>query len=191
LRPGEGGESTGQIAPIYTHIRRLCDLGATVTVLDHTRKYTPDIIYGGQDKEAKADTIHNFVVHENKVKPENPILRVESWLKRYAPQGVGSFASEVQSYQDESGEWHIKGFKPAAHDPVLDEKRKQRDMLRDFIRQHPDKSQRELAKLAAASGIGRDKAEKMLKAGIGKYWTVSEGAKGKLSYKLPDDEEEE
>jgi hypothetical protein len=107
LRPGEGGESTGQIAPIYTHIRRLCDLGATVTVLDHTRKYTPDIIYGGQDKEAKADTIHNFVVHENKVKPENPILRVESWLKRYAPQGVGSFAVEVHSSKDANGEWHI------------------------------------------------------------------------------------
>jgi hypothetical protein len=42
--------------------------------------------------------------------------------------------------------------------------------------------------LAAASGLGRDKAEKTLKAGIGKYWTVSEGAKGRLSYTLLDDE---
>jgi hypothetical protein len=190
LRAGEGGESTGQIAPIYAHIRRLCDLGATVTVLDHTRKYTPDIIYGGQDKEAKADTIHNFVIHPNKVKPENPILRVESWLKRYAPQGVGSFAAEAQNFQDESGEWHNMGFKLAAHDPVVEEKKKRRDILCDLIRQNPGKSQRELAKLAAVHGIGRDKAEEMLKAGIGKYWTVSEGAKGKLIYRLKDDEEE-
>jgi hypothetical protein len=190
LRPGEGGESTGQIAPIYTHIRRLCDLGATVTILDHTRKYTPEIIYGGQDKEAKADTIHNFVVHENKVKPENPILRVESWLKRYAPQGVGSFAVEVQSFKDEKGEWHIRGFTLTTRDPVLEEKRKQRHVLRDLIRENPDKSQRQLAKLAAGHGLGRDKAETLLKEGIGKHWSVSEGAKGKMTYKLLDDEQD-
>jgi hypothetical protein len=189
LRPGEGGETTGQIAPNYTYIRRWCDLGATVTVLDHTRKYDGEIIYGGQDKEAKADTIHNFVVHENKVKPEKPILRVQSWLKRYTPQGIGSFAAEVQSFKDEQGEWHISGFQLVS-DPLVQEKRRNRDMLSDLIRQNPDKSQRELAKLAAANGLGRDKAEKMLKAGIGKHWTVSEGAKGKLTYKLLDDEEE-
>ena len=60
-----------------------------------------------------------------------------------------------------------------------------------FLWQNPGKSQRELAKLAAAHGIGRDKAEEILKAGIGKYWAVSEGAKGKISYKVVDDEQEE
>jgi hypothetical protein len=64
--------------------------------------------------------------------------------------------------------------------------RKQRDILCDVVGENPKKSQRQLAKPAAASGIGRDKAEQLLKAGIGKYWAVSEGAKGKLSYKLPD-----
>ena len=191
LRPGEGGESTGQIAPIYAHIRRLCDLGATVTVLDHTRKYTPDIIYGGQDKEAKADTIHNFVVHENKVKPENPILRVESWLKRYAPQGVGSLAAEVRSSKDENGEWHITGFTLVKRDPVVEEKKKRRGVLRNLIRQNPGASQRKLAQLAAAHGLGRDKAEEMLKAGVDKYWTVSEGARGKLIYKVLEEEQDE
>jgi hypothetical protein len=188
LRPGEGGESTGQIAPIYAHIRRLCDLGATVTVLDHARKYAKDIIYGGQDKEAKADTIHNFFVHENNIKPENPILRVESWLKRYAPQGVGSLAVEIQSSKDENGEWHITGFELSKRDPVVEEKKKRRGILRDIIRKNPNMSQRQLAKLAAENGLGRDKAEEMLKAGIGKYWTVSEGSKGKMTYKLLDDD---
>jgi len=190
LRPGEGGETTGQIAPIDTHIRRLCDLGATVTVLDHTRKYTKDIIYGGQDKEAKADTIHNFIVHENKLKPQSPILRVESWLKRYAPPGVGSFAAEVQSSKDENGEWHIAGFKLAARDPVVDEKRRQRNILRQLIQQNPEASQRELAKLAAASGIGRDRTESLLKEGIGKHWEASKGHKGKITYKLLDEMDE-
>ena len=39
LKAGDGGEFTGQIAPIYAHLRKLADLGATVTVLDHSRKY--------------------------------------------------------------------------------------------------------------------------------------------------------
>lgn len=190
LRAGEGGESTGQIAPIYAHIRRLCDLGATFTILDHTRKYEADVIYGGQDKEAKADTIHNFVLHENKVRKERPIIRVESWLKRYAPHGTGSFAVEVQSYKDKKGVWHVSGFE-LADDPVLEEKRKQRNMLRELIKQKPGKSQRELAKLAAALGIGRDKAEELLRAGVGKYWDVEEGAKGKLTYNLVGEEYEQ
>lgn len=99
-------------------------------------------------------------------------------------------AVEVQSFKDEKGEWHISGFQLVG-DPVVQEKRRNRDTLRDLIRRNPDKSQRELARLAAASGIGRDKAEQMLKAGVDKHWTVSEGANGKLSYKVLDDEEEE
>lgn len=186
LRPGEGGESTGQIAPIYTHLRHLCDVGASIVILDHTRKYKEDIIYGGQDKEAKADIIHNFVVHENKVKLENPILRVESWLKRYAPQGVGSFAVEVQSSKDENDQWHITGFE-LARDPVLEEKKRKFHVLRKLIRANPDLSQRKLARLAGTNGLGRDEAERLLKAGIGKYWSISEGAKGKLIYRLEDD----
>lgn len=117
-------------------------------------------------------------------------MRVESWLKRYAPHGIGSFAVEVESFKDENSEWHIKGFKPTTNDPVLEEKGKQRDILSDLIKENPDKSQRQLAKLAAARGIGRDKTEQLLKAGIGKYWAVSEGARGRLIYELLDGDQD-
>lgn len=111
LKPGEGGEFTGQIAPIYLQLRKLTDAGATVTVIDHTRKYEKGTLYGGQDKEAKADSIHSLVVYPNDTVPNNPIIRVESWLKRFAPQGVGSFSFEVQSTQDKNGLWHIDALR--------------------------------------------------------------------------------
>jgi hypothetical protein len=185
LRPGEGGESTGQIAPIYASIRRLCDLGATVTVLDHTRKYDKEVIYGGQDKEAKVDTIHNFVLRDQDkaVRPENPTLRITSWLKRYAPQGVGNIAVEVQSHKDANGQWHISGFKPVT-DPAVEGMLKKRELLRQLIRDNPKSSQRQLATLAAAHGMGRDQAERLLKEGVGKYWAVKKVANGKLRYKV-------
>jgi len=187
LRRGEGGETTGQTAPLYTDVRKLCDAGATISILDHTRKYEEEIIYGGQDKEAKADTLHNFIVHKNTIRTERPILRVQSWLKRYAPEGEGRLAVEVQCFKDKNGKWHVTGFKPT-EDPIVEEKKRYRQTLRDLIRDNPDSSQRELGNLAAKrDGFSRDSAEAMLKAGIGKRWTVTKGAKGKLTYRLLED----
>lgn len=186
LRRGEGGETTGQTAPLYTDVRKLCDAGVTISILDHTRKYEEAIIYGGQDKEAKADTLHNFIIDKNTIRPERPILCVQTWLKRYAPEGEGSFAVEVQSFKDEDDKWHVTGFKPTGN-PIVEEKKRYRHILRELIPDNPEASQRELAELAAERGIGRDKAEEMLKKGIDKYWTVGKGAGRKLVYKLLED----
>jgi len=187
LKLGEGGETTGQTAPIFAAILKLRDMGATISVLDHTRKYDPGVIYGGQDKEAKADTIHNFTLHKTATRPEHPTVSVQSWLKRYAPQGVGDFAVEVQSSRDDNKRWHVTGFRPTGN-PVVEEKKRYRHILQDLIRDNPDASQRELANLAAErDGFARDRAEARLKAGIGKYWTVTKGKGRKLGYKLLED----
>jgi hypothetical protein len=183
LQPGEGGENTGQIAPIYAQLRRLADVGATITVLDHSRKYETDVIYGGGDKEAKVDSIHHLQVCKNELEPNNAIVRVESWLKRYAPKGAGVFAFEVQSFKDDRGEWHITGLKRVA-DPVEEQKRRKVEFLRDLIREHPELGQEELAKRAAKKGLGRDEAKELLKAGIGKHWEVEKAAHGKHAFKL-------
>ena len=183
LKHGEGGEFTGQIAPIYLHLRKLADLGATITILDHSRKYDKSTIYGGQDKEAKADSIHNLSVFPNKAKPNNPIIRVETWLKRAAPQGEGSFPFEVQSEQDRKGNWHIVGLVPA-QDPEEAKSKEEIQLLRNLIRQNPNSGQEELARLAAKQGIARDQAIKLLKDGIGKYWQVRRISHNKFSYSL-------
>jgi AAA domain len=183
LQPGEGGENTGQIAPIYAHLRRLADAGATITVLDHSRKYETDVIYGGGDKEAKVDSIHHLQVCKNELEPNNAIVRVESWLKRYAPRGAGVFAFEVQSLEDDRGEWHITGLKRVA-DPVEEEKRKKFQLLGKLIQEHPEAGSEELAKIAANEGLGRDEAKKLLKGGIGKHWDLEKAAHGKHTFKL-------
>jgi hypothetical protein len=182
LRHGDGGEITGQIAPIYTQLRKLCDLGATITVLDHSRKYEGNVIYGGADKEAKVDSIHNLLTYQNLLRPENAIVRVESWLKRYAPKGIGVFSFEVQSEKDESGEWHVVALVPV-RDPIREENRKKRQLLCDLIRKNPDAGQEALARLAAKKGLGRDEAIDILKAGTGKHWTAEKSQHGKLVYK--------
>jgi hypothetical protein len=183
LKHGEGGEFTGQIAPIYLQLRKLADLGATITILDHSRKYDKSTIYGGQDNEAKADSIHNLSVFLNKIRPNNSIVRVETWLKRAAPQGEGSFAFEVQSERDSKGNWHIVGLVPA-QDPEETKSQEQIESLRNLIRQNPNSGQEELAKLAAKQGIPRDQAVKLLKDGNGKYWQFHKNSHNKFSYSL-------
>jgi hypothetical protein len=183
LKPGEGGEFTGQIAPIYLHFRKLADLGAAITVIDHTKKDDPETLYGGQDKEAKADSIHKLLALPNKIRPKNPIIRVESWLKRYAPDGEGSFCFEVQNEQDSNGNWHIVGLAPA-QDPIEGEKSRRVEILCDLIKQNPNAGQEELAELAADQKIPRDQAIKLLKNGEGQYWQVRRIAHNKLLYSL-------
>ncbi len=183
LKPGEGGEVTGQIAPIYLHLRKLADLGAAITIIDHTKKSDPETLYGGQDKEAKADSIHNLIIFPDKTKQSHPIIRVDSWLKRYAPEGAGSFAFEVQGEQDDKGNWHIVGLAPA-QDPAETKLQEQIDLLRNLIRQNPNSGQQELARLAAEQEIPRDEAVKLLKDGVGKYWQFRRGSHNKSSYSL-------
>lgn len=184
LKAGEGGELTGQIAPIYAQLRKLADLGATITILDHSRKYDKGMIYGGQDKEAKADSIHNLSIFPNKIKPTNPIIRVESWLKRFAPQGEGSFAFEVESEQDRKGNPHIVAL-VRAQDPEHAKLQEEITLLRNLIKQNPTLGQDALARLAADHGtISRDQAINVLKAGIGKDWQVRRLGHNKLRYSL-------
>ena len=183
LRPGDGGESTGQIAPVFARIRKLVDLGATVTILDHSKKYDSGILFGGADKEAKSDTIHNIQIFENQVRPQNPIVSVDSRLKRYSPVGVGAFAFEVKSKQDKTGKWHISDLQLTA-DPVEAAAQRNRELLADLIRQNPESGQEELADIASKSGLPRDQAIRLLKAGVSKHWVVSRAARGKLCYQV-------
>jgi hypothetical protein len=184
LKPGEGGESTGQIAPIYDCIRRLVDLGATVIVLDHTRKYMNDIIYGAGAKEAKVDVIHVFILHENNVRPDQPVIQVESWLKRHAPKGTTKFSFKPLTHKDEKGKWHVIGFEECG-DPTIEERRKNRKIIEALIKEHPNSGQEDLVKLATPS-LSRNQARDILKKGVGKYWEVETTGHGKLVYRLSD-----
>jgi archaellum biogenesis ATPase FlaH len=184
LRSGEGGENTGQVAPVLAELRRLADLGATITVLDHTRKYDPAVLYGSQDKEAKADTIHNLQMFRNHAEPNSPIIRVDSWLKRFAPKGATNFSFRAETFQDDTGEWHITSLK-LSDDPLEADRKRKIEGLKLLIRDFPGFAQNALLEQGVRRGIdSRDKIVKMLKAGVGKHWIVRRAAHNKSRYEL-------
>lgn len=183
LKPGEGGEFTGQVAPLYLQFRRLSDMGATVTVVDHPKKTDRTIVYGGQDKEAKADSIHRFTLRRDPARPRNPLVEVTSWLKRAAPEGEGSFAFEVQTEEDQSGTSRIVDIVhagTATHATHAENV----EILRTLIVRNPAAGQESLARLAVRQGIPRDEAISLLRSGQGKHWTVERGSHNKFFYRL-------
>jgi AAA domain len=188
LKWGEGGETTGQVAPIYEAIRALRDRGVTCTVIDHTRKYRPGVIYGSEAKLSLIDLSHNFVIHKASRKLErhssSTIVRVRADLKRYTPKGLGDFSFEIKGEQDEKGRWHIASVEPVK-DPIVAKQEQHIAILRKLIHDNPGLGQRALAKLVAATTeIKRDRAEKLLHDGIDRYWKAVSAGSRKVVYKL-------
>jgi AAA domain len=173
MKPGEGGESTGQTAPTYIHLRKLADLGATIVIIDHSRKYKPKIIYGSSDKIAKSDTIHYLRVSKN---PENTIVTVTSNLKRYAPEGYGGFSFKTLGDAE-----HITGLERVS-DPKAEGHRLKMGKLQEIIRQHPGSFKKQLLKLAKQEHFARDEADRLLKEGEEKDWKVETKEHGRRRY---------
>lgn len=176
LRPGDGGETTGQTSALLQDMKFLCGLGATIVVLAHTLKYDKTTWYGGADIRAKADAMHTFIREQDPVHPDRTIIRVKCFLKRHG--GERTFA-----IQPIIKDGRVAGFR-SVEDPKKHERKMNIEKLRDLIKKSPEASQRTLANLATAIGFGRDEAESLLKQGIGKYWKLRKGEKGKMTYRL-------
>jgi len=188
LKYGEGGETTGQVAPMYAAIRALRDRGVTCTIIDHSRKYRSDIIYGAGAKMTLIDMSHNFVVHKPSkhldAHSSTTVVRVRADLKRYTPSGLGDFSFEIKGKQDKKREWHLASVEPVK-DPLLVKKEQDITILKRLIQDNSDLGQRALAELAAdTTEIKRDRAETLLRDGIDRHWkTVPMGAR-KVVYRL-------
>lgn len=176
LRPGEGGETTGQITPLMQGLKHLCALGATVVILHHTRKYKLDVEYGGADLKAKSDAMHTFVLHDDKLHPDRKIIRVACFLKRHG--GIYTFAIRPRIVGGQ-----VVGFE-SVEDPVKTERKQKRQKLRELIKEHPKLPKHALVQKAMEQGLARDEVREMLKKGIGKFWEVRTGAHGRQYYLL-------
>lgn len=176
LKPGDGGETTGQTSALLQELKYLCGLGATVVVLAHTLKYDPTTWYGGADIKAKADAMHTFVRKEDPVHPGRCIICIDCFLKRHG----GQYSFAIQPIIKDG---RVKSFR-TVDDPKKIERQNKIEKLRTLIRNNPNASQRELANLAAAEGFGRDEAEALLKQGVGKFWKVRKGPRTKMIYVL-------
>jgi hypothetical protein len=188
LKYGEGGETTGQVAPIYAAIRVLRDWGVTCTIIDHCRKYRSDVIYGSGAKMTLIDMSHNFVIHKPSTHLDahssTTVVRVRADLKRYTPKGLGDFSFEIKAKPDKEGEWHIASVEPVK-DPILIKHEREITILQRLIREHHDLGQRSLAKLAASTTeIKRDRAETLLREGIDRYWKIVPMGARKVVYQL-------
>jgi hypothetical protein len=179
LRPGEGGETTGQISPLLQELKHLCALGATIVLLHHTRKYEKDIEYGGADLRAKCDAIHTLVLHQDPIDPNKKVIRGECFLKRHG--GNSSFAIRPHVVDGQ-----VVGFE-SVKDPRLEERSKKRALLRELIRKNPGMVQHQLVRRARELGLSRDEIREILNNGIGKHWKIKISAHGANTYNLLED----
>ncbi len=189
LKSGDSGDKIGEAAPIFRAIRHLCDMGATCTIIDHTGKGKRKDPIGTSAKMTQMDTSHFFSGPENDAhlvdqKSSTKVIRVASFLKRYAPNHVGTFSFEVFAAVNHSGAWHLRSFK-AVTDISVVKAENAIDGLRQLIRRFPSLGQEELAiKAATEKIVSRNAARQLLQAGTKKHWRMLKTAKGKQLFRV-------
>jgi len=179
LKPGEGGETTGQIAPIYAYFRKLVDLGATVIVIDHTRR-GDDELYGGADKKAKSDSSHCFIGPD-----KIGVVKVKSTLKRYSPERSDEFSFKVCGHQDEKGNWHITAIQ-SIEDARKEEEITKIEYISRLIKEMGQDGKEALLDRAAKEGHRRSEITKIL-GNEKRYWKMRREKSGKHVYRLLED----
>lgn len=179
LKLGESGNEIGDATPIFRDLRHLCDMGATCTVIDHTGKRKRKDPIGTSAKMTQMDTSHAFLVEKRKTNPLDlescdTVVRVESFLKRYAPSGIGTFSFQVRAAVGEKGIWHTTSVELAKNISI--------EEMKHLIRGNPNLGQEELANLAAEKKItSRDSARKLLQEGTGRSWkSIPKGTHGQV-----------
>ena len=159
-------------------MRRYCDMGATCTIIDHTGKKGGKEPIGTTAKMTQMDTAHFFSVREKTMSLDGRsfscVIRVENFLKRFAPEGVGTFSMLVKATVNANGEWHTTNVEAIKDISVRKVEKKVR-WLQEVIDQNPKAGQNDLGKLAAkrtengSKLLGEKQAIQLLKEGSGKY----------------------
>lgn len=188
LRAGVSGNEIGHATPIFRAIRKHCDRGATVTIIDHTGKKGKDPI-GTSAKMTQMDTAHYFEAQEHSMdldgRSSRTIIRIENFLKRFAPKDVGTFSVEIKAAQDDRGEWHTRSVEPTKDIAVMHAE-KALERMKQLIQENPSSGHEELAELAKKKNIvrSRNEARRVLQQGVGKYWQTIARGRRKFTYKL-------
>lgn len=190
LRAGESGNQIDHATPIFRAVRKLCDQGATVTIIDHTgkNKKSKEPI-GTSAKMTQMDSAHYFSILKDEIaldgKTSRTVIRVENFLKRYAPKGIGTFSVEVRAAMDKNGTWHtssIEGIK----DKAVVELERQIERMQQLIESKPNLGHEDLAELAKGEKIvrSRNAARRLLQEGTGMHWEAIPAAGRKVMYRV-------
>lgn len=187
LRAGDSGDKIGEVTLIFRALRKLCDMGATCTIIDHTGKSESRGPIGTSAKMTQMDTSHYFKQQRQQAvqgsDSKNTIVRVESFLKRYAPKDVGTFSFEVEGALDKKGKWHMVSLR-ATKDKAVVKQENEIEEMKELIKRNRTLGQEELSELAKEKRIvSRDRARRLLQYGIGKYWKSTKHGK-KLTFRV-------
>jgi AAA domain-containing protein len=175
LRVGASGNEIGDITKIFRAIREYCDKGVTCTIIDHTGKKGGKDPIGSSAKMSQMDTAHLITIKTNKDisgKSSVSTVRVENFLKRFAPEGVGTFSIEIKAALNEKGHWHTTSIQPTKDRSVRrDEKRV--SAMQYLISKNPTKGKEDLVKKAVKAKLeSRDDARRLLEEGTGTFWKL-------------------
>jgi hypothetical protein len=188
LKAGESGNQIGEATHIFRAIRHLCDIGATCTIIDHTG-HAGDHPIGTSAKMTQMDTSHHFRQQSEEMlqgsNSKRTVVRVESFLKRYAPKDVGTFSLEAHSALDEKGDWWHLNSLLAIKDKAVLKQENEVEGLKRLIKSNPTWGQEDIADAAKKLKImSRDRARQLLQYGIGKYWETISKAHGKQTFRV-------
>ena len=191
LRAGESGNDLNHAAPIYRNVRRYCDMGATCVIIDHTGKKKGKEAIGSSAKMTQMDAAHYFSAQSHALglnaRSSHTIIRVEGFLKRYAPKDVGTFSIEVKAALNDKGVWHTTSVAPTKDIAEL-KLEQQIETLKGLIRKHGSRGQEEVVakamELPKGQKIPRADARRLLQEGIGTYWETRRAGTKRLIFRV-------
>ncbi len=185
LRVGASGNDVADITEVFRAIRGYCDKGVTATIVDHTGKKGGRDPLGSSAKMSQMDTAHLITIKTNKditVNSSISVVRVENFLKRFAPEGVGTFSIEIRAAKNERGHWHTTSVEPTK-DWSVKERERRIAAMQHLISKNPAQGKEGLVKKAQEAELeSRDDARQLLEQGVGVYWKVIK--KGKDNKKV-------
>lgn len=187
LRAEDNDNSGTHVTKIFRALREYCDMGATITIIDHTGKVGGNEPIGSSAKMSQMDTAHLITARTIKDitgQHSTTTVRVKNFLKRFAPEGEGTFSIEIQATKNKRGHWHTKSIEPTK-DRSVKKREKSISAMKELISRYPTHGKEGLVKKAVAFGMGsRDEVRNILEQGEGHLWKAIRKGKRMKVYRV-------
>ena len=187
LRTDANDNSGTHVTEVFKALREYCDKGATCTIIDHTGKFGGNEPIGSSAKMSQMDTAHLITARTIKDitgKYSTTKVRVKNFLKRFAPEGEGTFSIEIKATKNSKGHWHTDTIETTT-DRAVKQKELRIANMRHIIQKNPTQGKEELVKKAQEAKMeSRDDARALLEQGEGYYWKSVKKSNNKKVYRV-------
>jgi hypothetical protein len=190
LRAGANDNSGTDVTEVFRALREYCDKGVTCTIIDHTGKFGGNEPIGSSAKMSQMDTAHLITARTIKDitgKSSTTTVRVKNFLKRFAPEGEGTFSLVIQATKNEKGHWHTDSVEPTK-DRSIKRTEHRISAMKELISRNPSRGKEELVKKAVEARLGsRDDARQLLEQGTGTFWKSIKQGNNKTVFRVVKD----